>query len=98
VKKKFYLAYFVALLIVPIALLIAPATFFDKGQSLCLSVLLFDQTCPGCGITRAVQHFIHFDFKTAWEFNKLVVIVFPVLIWVWIEEIQRAWKKSRLKN
>jgi hypothetical protein len=77
----------------PIVLWLLPASFFDHGQSLCLSVLLFDQECFGCGITRAIQHAIHFDFYTAWNYNKLVVIVAPILVFVWLKWVRDAWRK-----
>lgn len=76
----------------PFVLWLMPASFFDEGQSLCLSVLLFKKECYGCGITRAVQHFIHFDFATAWKFNKLVVLVVPILFFVWLNWLSKAWK------
>ena len=84
---------------VPLVLIILPADFFDNGPPLCLSVLLFDQTCYGCGITRAVQHLIHLDFKEAMEFNKLSVVVAPLLVVLWIEELLRIKKKlKKLKS
>ena len=77
----------------PIVLWLLPASFFDHGQSLCLSVLLFDKECYGCGITRAIQHAIHFDFQTAWNYNKLVVIVAPILFFVWLKWVRDACRK-----
>jgi|688.fasta_scaffold1673178_2 hypothetical protein len=82
---------FSGLIVLPIVLVLLPASFFDQGQSLCLSVLLLDQQCYGCGITRAVQHFIHFDFQAAWNYNKLVVIVAPILFFVWLKWLRDAW-------
>jgi hypothetical protein len=79
----------------PVVLTILPADFFDHGPATCLSVLLLGQTCPGCGITRAIQHLIHFDFRIAYAFNKLVCIVFPVLIIVYLKEFIRAYKIIR---
>ncbi|UPT68754.1 MAG: DUF2752 domain-containing protein [Sphingobacteriales bacterium JAD_PAG50586_3] len=76
----------------PLVLLVLPADFFDNGQTVCLSVLLFNIKCYGCGITRAVQHLIHFDFATAWEYNKLVVAVVPLLLIVWVQELIRVRK------
>jgi|GEM_PF-1949569 hypothetical protein len=61
-----------------IVLLLLPADYFNTGQSLCVSVLLFDTSCYGCGMTRAIMHMIHFDFSSAWEFNPLSFIVFPL--------------------
>lgn len=64
-----------------LVLLLLPADFFDNGRSLCLSVLLFDQTCYGCGMTRACQHLIHFEWQEAWAFNPLSFVALPVLMY-----------------
>ena len=84
------------MIIIPLVLIILPANFFDKGQSLCLSVLLADTTCPGCGITRAIQHFIHFDFSAAYHFNKMSIIIFPLLVYLWIKEFFSVLKKYKI--
>jgi hypothetical protein len=89
--------YFLLGLILPIILLFLPADFFDNRSSICLSALLLKKQCIGCGITRAVQHFLHFDFKTAWDYNHLVVLVFPLLIYLWIKELVTNYKKIKLK-
>lgn len=73
-----------------------PAKFFDSGQSVCLSVLLFDIKCYGCGMTRAIQHIIHFDFEAAYLFNKLSFLVFPVLIFMWGEQIWTSYQKVKV--
>ncbi|TXK52885.1 DUF2752 domain-containing protein [Pontibacter qinzhouensis] len=75
------------LICLPLLLLCLPASFFDEGQSMCLSVLLADTECHGCGMTRAIMHLIHFDFATALTYNKLSVIVLPVLIYLWGQTI-----------
>ena len=61
-----------------------PADYFDSGQSVCVSVFLFDMECFGCGITRGVMHLMHLDFEKAWEFNKLSYVVLPLSILLWI--------------
>ena len=92
-SKILYRTYLTVLLIIPIALLILPANFFDEGQSICLSVLLLDKSCYACGMTRAMQHLIHLDFSTAWEFNKLAFVVFPLLSFSYLKEIKRVFSK-----
>ena len=67
-------------------LFMLPPTYFDEGQSTCLSVVLFNKTCYGCGMTRAIQHLIHFEFSKAFEFNPLSLIVFPLSIYMIIWE------------
>jgi hypothetical protein len=76
-------------------LVLLPASFFDTGQSLCLSKLILHQECPGCGITRAVQHTIHFDFEAAWRYNKLVIFVLPILIYFWMIQLFSVLKKIK---
>ncbi|RIY36239.1 hypothetical protein CKY20_07030 [Capnocytophaga canis] len=72
---------------IPIVLMFLPADYFDRGQSVCLSKTLAGIECWGCGLTRAIMHFIHFEFEEAWMFNKLVVIVVPLLFVVWIRSL-----------
>ena len=84
--------YIGGLILLPIVLIILPADYFDKGKSMCLSVILLDTECIGCGMTRAIQHLIHFDFQTAAHFNKLSFIVLPILIIVWLLELRRTLK------
>jgi len=95
-NRKFLYIYFSGLVLLPIILIILPADFFDKGNTMCLSVLLADQECYGCGITRAIQHLIHFNFEKAYAFNKLSFVVLPLMIYVWYSEIKKTYIK--LKN
>ena len=83
-KAVFYTRVWVTIL-APFVLFMLPATFFDKGESLCLSVNLAGIECYACGMTKAVMHFIHFEFQKAWEFNKLSFIVVPLLFPLWIK-------------
>ena len=77
-------------MIAPLVLFLLPADFFDTGESICLSVQLFDMQCYGCGMTRAIQHLIHFDFHDAYEYNKLSFLVVFVLLIVWFQEMRRV--------
>ena len=76
-------------ILVPLALLLLPADFFDKGQSLCLSKLLAGVECYGCGMTRAIMHLIHLEFTAAYEFNKLAFISFPILSFLWLQGFRK---------
>lgn len=69
------------------ALLVLPADFFDHGPAICLSRVLLDTECPGCGMTRAAMHALHLDFSAAWSYNRLVVVVLPLLAWLWGHEV-----------
>lgn len=85
------------LLVIPLVLLILPANFFDDGESICLSQVLAGIECYACGISRACMHLIHFEFQTAWEYNKLVVVIFPLLAFQWAKWFvieAKAFKKN----
>lgn len=68
---------------IPVLLLCLPATFFDEGRSISLFELAGVEDYYSKGMTKAVMHLIHLDFSTAWEYNKLSFIVFPLIAWVW---------------
>ncbi|QMU27725.1 DUF2752 domain-containing protein [Adhaeribacter radiodurans] len=82
-------------ILIPIILLLLPANQFDTGTSLCLSKLLLDTECYGCGMMRAIMHLIHLDFSAALNFNKLSIIVFPLLSYLWAQSFLREVAKHR---
>jgi hypothetical protein len=72
---------------IPITLWIMPVSFFDSGESICLSRVIFDVKCYACGMTRGVMHLMHFDFEGAASFNKLSFLVLPVLFMFWLKTV-----------
>ncbi len=86
-RKLFFYISNAVTIVAPIVLLFLPITFFDKGESVCLSIQLANISCYACGLTKAVMHLIHFDFAGAWGFNKLSFIVVPMLFPMWIKSI-----------
>jgi hypothetical protein len=73
----------ISLVLFPLLLRILPADFFDDGPTLCPSKRFLDLQCPGCGLTRATQHFLHGDWEVALDYNPLVVGVVPILGFLW---------------
>lgn len=78
-----------------VILICLPKNFFDSGQSICISVLLLKKECYGCGMTRAIQHLIHLDFKSAYHYNRLSFIVLPLSIYMGISEIYKLYKQTK---
>ena len=93
-QKLTYLG-FILLFLTPVFLFFLPADYFDSGQSVCLSVRLANTECYACGMTRAIQHLLHFDFKTAWEYNKLSVIVAPLIVYTVLEAFVKFRKEIK---
>jgi hypothetical protein len=81
-------------LALPIFLLIMPADYFDNGTAICPSKRFLNLECPGCGMTRAVQHAIHFDWQSAWELNRGIVLIIPVLFILYIHVLGRILHKD----
>ena len=81
--------------LVPAVLLWLPADFFDSGRPKCISVLLLDQECFGCGMTRGIMHLIHFEFTEAIYYHYLSVVVFPLLAFLWARGFWKDWRTLR---
>lgn len=87
-------SWLILLLLVPLVLWVLPADYFDAaGIATCPSKAFFDIECFGCGMTRAVMHFHHFEFNDALYFNYGVLLVYPALVVYWF-----IFVKSALKN
>lgn len=80
-----YIIWNLFLVLVPIILWILPVDAINNSKvDLCPSVIIFNTECPGCGITRAVINFHHFEFAEAIYYNMAVVIVYPFLAYCWL--------------
>ena len=75
------------LILLPIVIYAIPAESVFNGKSICVFTNVFGVECWGCGITRAVFSALYFRFAEAWEYNRLVVIVLPLLIFEWLKTI-----------
>jgi len=84
-RYYFTIAKLALIVVAPVVLLILPATFFDNGESICLSKVIFNFECYACGMTRACMHLIHFDFEEAFAYNMASFIALPLLGVVWIQ-------------
>jgi hypothetical protein len=91
-RKTILFVKLVSYVVLPLVLLLLPASYFDTGQSVCLSVRLFDQECYACGMTSAIMHFIHLDFEMAYAYNALSFLVAPVIAFGWAKSFYDDWK------
>lgn len=84
-----------ALLLVPLLLILIPTAWLERRRSLCLFKNLTGRPCPGCGMTRAISSASHGNFKQAFSYNKLVVIVLPILSYKWLQEMTKTYRRYR---
>jgi len=71
------------LFLAPVLLMVIPTSTIESGPTLCLFKLIFGVRCPGCGMTRAVSAMMHGDVTAAFAYNRLIVIAFPILCWIY---------------
>ena len=89
--KKLYLKVKIAgILVIPAILFFIPVEWLEKQPSLCLFKCITGRECYGCGMTRAVLSTLHFRFIDAFDYNKLVIIVLPLLIYIWIKYLLKT--------
>jgi hypothetical protein len=95
--KKLYLKIKIAgILVIPAILFFIPVEWLGKQPSICLFKCITGRECYGCGMTRAVLSTLHFRFIDAFDYNKLVIIVLPLLIYIWINYLLKT--RSDLKH
>ena len=90
-KNNYPKIYLAVLIIIPLVLLLLPSTFFDNGDSICISVVFFDRECYACGMSRAFQHLLHLDFVIAYENNPISFLALPLLVFIYLKEIKKIY-------
>lgn len=66
----------------------------NNPYSICFFKLLTGHDCWGCGITRAFGALFNLQFKQAVEFNPRIVIVAPLMSWIWASALISAVKSQ----
>jgi len=88
----------VGLIAIPITLWILPVDHFDDGTSISIFALFgVEDFVYSTGMTRSIQHLMHFDFAGAAEYNKLGFIVLPLLFMLWLKLLMKQFGKTILK-
>lgn len=77
----------ITILIPFFAYLLAHVLITYNDKPICLWKNIFHTNCFGCGITRAFYAFCHLDFSSAFNYNKMIFVIIPILLYLWIKEI-----------
>jgi hypothetical protein len=78
------------LFVLPFLLFMVSLDDLDGKHSICLFKNLFGIECYGCGITKAVIASIQFDFIRAFNYNKLIVVVTPLIVYLLVKEVVKT--------
>jgi hypothetical protein len=68
-----------------------PPEWLKNQHSICLFKNLTGHECYGCGMTRAILSGIHLQFVNAFHYNKLFIIVLPLLVYIWSKTLIISW-------
>lgn len=79
-------------LAIPILLALLPTACIESLPDICIFHSVFGFECPGCGMTRALSALVHGDAASALRYNRLVLVVFPLLCVVVAKMI---WKEMK---
>ena len=80
------------LFLLPFIISVLSLNELEGKHSICLFKNLFGIECYGCGITKAVIASVQLDFVRAFNYNKLIVVVMPLVVYLWVKEIVKCSK------
>ena len=64
-----------------------PVERLDTLPSLCIVQAITGRECAGCGMIHAVAALLHGDVSSALHYNWGILIVVPVLLWIFWRSI-----------
>ena len=82
------------ILFLPVVLFLIPFDWLVKQHSICLFKCITGKECYGCGMTRALLSAMHFRVSDAYHYNKLFIVVLPLLALVWVKAVIRLLNKA----
>lgn len=82
-------------LLLPLLFSRIPARWLEAHPAPCLFRALLGVRCPGCGMTRAVSCALHGRPRDAWRYNRMVVLMLPLLAYEWLRLLAREWDRQQ---
>ena len=69
----------------------------------CIFHLVTGLKCPGCGVTRMCVALMHLDFRSAYEYNQMIFLLSPVLLFIYLTCVigyirNGHWETNRTQN
>lgn len=89
-KETFHL---VILLFLPLLFYIGVQILVHyNSHTICIFKILTGHQCWGCGMTRAFNELFQLHFKEAYSFNPRIVIIAPLLVYIWLSTLIREFQ------
>jgi len=86
-KKTLQICKLCVFFLLPFLLSMVSLDELERKRSICLFKNLFEVECCGCGLTKAVIAITQLDFVRAFEYNKLIVVVMPLIAYLCVKEM-----------
>ena len=86
-EKTWLVAKLAIFLFVPLILAAQSLDVLEQERSFCLFKTFLGHECWGCGLFKATVACLKLDFVRAFHYNKLIVIVFPLIVFYWVKEL-----------
>src|SRR5205085_2465538 len=83
-------------MLLPVVFILIPTYWLESRRPVCLIRNVFGVPCPGCGMIRAISYVCHGNFSKALYFNKLVVLVLPLLAYTWLRAVTASLATARV--
>ena len=93
-NKKISLGEIIIIISPFLILIIRKILLFFGIHNICLWKILTGHNCLGCGITQAIVFILKLDFLNAYQSNKFVYVVFPLLLYIWLKNVYKIVKKQ----
>jgi Protein of unknown function (DUF2752) len=77
----------IVLIAVPLLAALVPMSWLERAPEVCLIKRVTGRPCWGCGMTRAIASLLRGRFRKAVRYNPRVVIVGPLLGYLWLKEL-----------
>lgn len=92
--NKDYLNLYILLFLPIILYFVVKSLVHYNTHSICIFKIITGNNCWGCGMTRAFNELFSFRFKEAYDYNPRIVIVAPLLFYLWISTLIREIKRK----
>lgn len=86
-EKTWLVAKLAIFLFVPLLLAAKSLDVLEQERTFCLFKTFLGHECWGCGLFKATVACLKLDFVRAFHYNKLIVIVFPLIVCYWAKEL-----------
>ena len=94
-QTYWYIERFLLFVSIPVIFYLIPYSIFEGSTTICLFKNVFGVECPGCGTTRAIHQVIHLNFANAFDLNRMIIVVFPLLTYLWIKNTIQYYKEAK---